>query len=290
MRAMALPETQRFDDVLKIAVLRGGGIGDLVFALPALDALAQAYPEAEIVLLGTPVHRALLSGRPGPVARVETLPRSQGVHSPDGSDDPRAIGDFLGRLAAERFDLACQLHGGGRYSNPFLLGLRARHTVGTQTADAAPLERTLPYVYYQHEVIRWLETVALAGARSAGEEPHLAVTPAERLRGIELAGGSGDGLAVVHPGAGDPRRRWPAERFAEIAVRLAADGMRVWDGGEALCVDSVGDNFHFVDREVFVRNEKLAMRWRHSDKGVGEGREPAVQTADAIRPTRRVQR
>ena len=46
-------------------------------------------------------------------------------------------------MRARRFDLAVQVHGGGRYSNPFLLRLGARHTVGTRTPDAAELERTL---------------------------------------------------------------------------------------------------------------------------------------------------
>jgi ADP-heptose:LPS heptosyltransferase len=35
--------------IRKIAVLRANGIGDLMFALPALDALRSAYPRA-----GTP--------------------------------------------------------------------------------------------------------------------------------------------------------------------------------------------------------------------------------------------
>ena len=242
MKVAERRETNRLDDVLKIAVLRGGGLGDLIFALPAVDALAEAYPEAEIVLLGTPLHKALLEGRPGPVARVEVLPPSRGVHGSDADGDPRVIGRFLQRMEAENFDLACQLHGGGRYSNPFVLGLRARHTVGTRTPDAAPLERNLPYLYYQHEIIRWLETVALVGATSVGEEPSIAVSAAERMRALDLVGDLRDGLAVLHPGASDPRRRWPAERFAEVATRLAADGMSVvlvGDGADASVADAV---------------------------------------------------
>jgi len=238
-------DTERFDDVLRIAVLRGGGLGDLLFALPAIDALALAYPEAEIVLLGTPLAAALLDGRPGAVARVETLPRARGVHSPDDSDDPAGTGRFLQRMTGQSFDLGCQMHGGGRFSNPFLLGLRARHTVGTQTPDAAPLERTLPYLYYQHEMVRWREVAALAGAASGPEEPHLAVAPGERMRGLELVGDCRDGLAVIHPGATDPRRRWPADRFAEVAVRLAVDGLRVvvvGEGADAAIADRIASD------------------------------------------------
>lgn len=242
MEAILRSDDGPFDDVLKIAVLRGGGLGDLLFALPAIEALSWAYPEAEIVLLGTPLAAALLDGRPGPVARVETLPPARGVHGPDEADDAPAVGRFLQRMSSERFDLACQMHGGGRYSNPFLLGVQARHTVGTRTPDAAPLERNLPYVYYQHEMVRWRETAALAGAIAGPEEPHVTVSPRERLAGLEVIGDCRDGLAVLHPGATDPRRRWPADRFVELAVRLAADGMRVivvGDGADAAIANGV---------------------------------------------------
>ncbi len=242
MREGAPPNAGRFDEVLKIAVLRGGGLGDLLFTMPALDALADAYPEAEIVLLGTPLHAELLRDRPGPVSRVELLPRARGVYGGEHEDDPRGTGAFMRRMRAEAFDLACQMHGGGRYSNPFLLALGARHTVGTATADAAPLERTLPYVYYQHEVVRWVETAALAGAPSVGPEPTVAVTPGERRRGRALTGAGPEPLVVIHPGATDPRRRWPAERFTDLALRCAADGMRVvlvGEGDDAALADAI---------------------------------------------------
>ncbi|WP_370582172.1 glycosyltransferase family 9 protein [Plantibacter sp. VKM Ac-2880] len=235
MRRTGLQEDARFTGVLKIAVLRGGGLGDLLFAMPALDALAEAYPEAEIVLLGTPLHRRLLDQRPGPVSRVEVLPTTAGVHSADGSTDEEGTRSFLERMRSEGFDLACQLHGGGRNSNPFLLGLGAKHTVGTATPDAEPLERMLPYVYYQHEVVRWLETVALAGALPVAGEPRVVVSRAERARGRSLLGRRGSGVVVIHPGATDPRRRWPTERFAELARRAAARGNTV------VCVGDAGD-------------------------------------------------
>lgn len=65
---------RRLEDVRRIAVLRANAIGDLVFALPALDALRAAYHQAEIVLLGLPWHADFLAGRPGPIDRVEVVP------------------------------------------------------------------------------------------------------------------------------------------------------------------------------------------------------------------------
>ncbi|HET6824517.1 MAG TPA: glycosyltransferase family 9 protein [Amnibacterium sp.] len=220
----------RFDDVERIAVLRGGGLGDLVGALPALAALRAAYPDAAITLLGMPGHAALLEGRPGsPVDEVLVLPPHPGVR--DGASDPAAVETFCAALRERRFDLAVQAHGGGRNSNPFVLRLGARHTVGTRTADAVPLERTIPYRYYQHEVHRWLEVAGLAGALPTDLEPSLTATEAERAAGRALLG---DGPAVVlHPSATDPRRRWPAQRFGVVAAGLAEHGVAVLVVGDA---------------------------------------------------------
>src|SRR3954451_16904536 len=151
-------EHGRFDGVARIAVLRGGGLGDLIFVLPALESLKAAYPEAELTLLGTAAHAALLADFDSPVDAVEVLPRIPGIN-PSGAGDGTAAERhaFADRLRSPRYDLAVQLNGGGRNSNPFLLELDARHTVGMRTPDAMPLERCIDYIYYQHEVLRALE-------------------------------------------------------------------------------------------------------------------------------------
>ncbi len=203
----------RFDDVHEIAVLRGGGLGDLLFAVPALDALAAAYPDARITLLGTPVAPAVLAGRTASVHAFEELPVAPGVR--DSGDSAPSRADFDARTHG-RFDLAVQLHGGGRNSNPFLLGLGARHTVGTATEDAEVLERWVRYVYYQHEVLRGLEVVSLAGAAPVTLDPRVLVTEPERAAVRERMGVV-HRLVALHPGATDPRRRWSPERFAAVA-------------------------------------------------------------------------
>jgi ADP-heptose:LPS heptosyltransferase len=220
------PVLEKFNDVSRIAVLRGGGLGDLIFAVPAMAALKAAYPGATLTLLGTPVHQALLGAIQSPVDEVQVLPFSEGVRP--GEEDPQELDRFLARMRERRFDLAVQLHGGGRYSNPFLLRLGARHTVGTRTADAASLERTVPYLYYQHEPLRALEVAGFAGAFPVDLEARL--LPADQSDpGLPpgLDQGNSQPLVVLHPGATDPRRRWPVERFAELAAACTADGCRV---------------------------------------------------------------
>ncbi|QTG81176.1 glycosyltransferase family 9 protein [Arthrobacter crystallopoietes] len=233
------PLLGRFDGVKKIAVLRGGGLGDLMFAVPAMQSLAAAYPEATITLLGAPLHAALLGGRPGPVDRVEALPFAEGVRP--GPEDPAAVEEFLARMREERFDLAVQLHGGGRFSNPFLLQLEARHTVGTRTEDAAALERTIPYLYYQHEVLRALEVVGLAGAAPVALQPQLTVLPEEETAAAGLLDAGRPSLVTIHPGASDQRRQWPPSYFAQVAAWAAQDGCQVLLVGGSEDVD-LADN------------------------------------------------
>ena len=218
----------------RIAVLRANAIGDLVVVLPALDALRAAYPEAEIVLLGKSWHAGFLAERPGPVDRVVVVPPSRGVREDGGHEDALELERFFRAMRRERFDLALQLHGGGRYSNPFVRRLGAVLAAGLKAADAAPLDRWIPYVYYQPEILRFLEVVALVGAEPVGVQPRLAVTERDLAESLAAVPDTAGRLVALHPGAHDPRRRWPAERFAAVGDALARAGARVLvTGGES---------------------------------------------------------
>jgi ADP-heptose:LPS heptosyltransferase len=71
----------------------------------------------------------------------------------------------------------------------------------------------------EHERARWCRLVASAFGGEPDSGDLLLAPPSEPAA---LAGAT-----VVHPGAAFPARRWPAERFAEVARRLAAAGHRV---------------------------------------------------------------
>jgi ADP-heptose:LPS heptosyltransferase len=237
--------------VRKIAVLRPNAVGDFVFALPALHALKHSYPDAEIVLLGKSWHAAFLQGRPGPVDRVAVMPPVPGVGAPpDAACDTRAIERFIEAMREERFDIALQMFGAGHYSNPFLLRLGARLNVGARADGAPALERWMPYCEPNNRRLALLEIAAQAGAQpGAGllaPLPELVVTDADRIEAAAalppMPSTAGERLAVLQPGATDPRRCWPAERFAALGDRLAQAGMRVainGTGSEAGLVNTV---------------------------------------------------
>lgn len=219
-------------DIYKIAVIRANGLGDYIFAVPALTALRESYPEAEIVYIGKPLHRAFLADRPGPVDRVEVAPISRGVREEPGQEeDPEEVAAFLERMRAEKFDLALQLHGGGRNSNPFTLKMKARYTAGTRTPDAVELDFWIPYVYYQREILRWLEVVALVGARTDKIEPKVAVMAADIEEATMALQHPNKPFAVLHPGSTDRRRQWPPQRFANVGDALVQRGLDVYITG-----------------------------------------------------------
>lgn len=219
---------ERIEGVQKLAVLRANGLGDFLFSLPALEALHATYPQAELVLLALPWHAAFLSRRPSPVDRIVEVPPYGGVSAePHEAIDQIRVRRFFQAMRQERFDLACQFHGGGHFSNPFVRQLGARITIGLKAADAEPLDRWIPYNYFQSEYARYLEAAALAGARLSAAEPYLYVTEQDRQEAGRVLPEESAPLAILHPGARDPGRRWPAEKFALLADALVKSGLHV---------------------------------------------------------------
>ncbi|MFB3906134.1 MAG: glycosyltransferase family 9 protein [Acidobacteriota bacterium] len=215
-------------DVKKIAVVRANGMGDMIFAMPALVALRAAYPDAEIVLLAKQWHADFFCSRPGPIDRVIAIPPYPGVGAYENVPDDRPdLDDFFQAMSREQFDLAIQMHGGGRYSNPFVRRLGARLTAGLRTPDAIPLDRWIPYIYFQPEIVRYLETVSLVGAQPVGLEPKIAVTCNDLEASYRSVPPDERPLVVLHPGATDGRRRWSTANFAAVARLLREQGLRV---------------------------------------------------------------
>jgi ADP-heptose:LPS heptosyltransferase len=218
----------------RIVVLRGGGLGDALFTVPALEALRAAAPAAELGVLGSGWLSPLLEGRPavegGPalVDGLWPLPDETARGLLTGDPDPSGATDALvGRVRGWSPQVAVQLHGGGRHSNGLLGRFGAALTAGTRTPDAPPVDRPLRYVYAQSEVFRWLEVVGGLGAAPVSIEPRLWLRDEERARGMAARLHGDRPLVVMHAGATDPRRRWPPAAFAAVARRLAADGAEV---------------------------------------------------------------
>lgn len=217
------------NDVKKIAILRANALGDFIVTLPAIYALKAAYPDAELVLLGKPWHQDFLVKGRTPVDRVIVIPVTKGLREEqDKTEDPEEVNSFLSRLKKEQFDIAIHFHGKGLAANPFINRLGARVTAGTSSEDAEPVDRSLPYIYYQSEVIRFLEVVSLVGAYGSSFEPRIRVLPSDYNEASSFTRREIDSpLVVLHPCGTDTRRMWTIGSFAQVADQLAEHGCRV---------------------------------------------------------------
>jgi ADP-heptose:LPS heptosyltransferase len=222
----------------KIAVLHAKALGDFIVTLPALGAIKETYPNAELVLLAKPWVKEFLARRPSVIDRVISVPVLAGVNDPvetkgrvhntDSGIDATEVELFYQAMQAEKLDIVIHLQGDGKAVNPFINKLGAGLTVGMRNPAAEPIDRFIPYVHYQSEVLRNLEIAALIGARTTRFEPHVEVTETDEEETApvrEIV--NGKPYVVIHAGADDIRRRWPAGKFVDVADSLIERGYEI---------------------------------------------------------------
>lgn len=231
--------------VRRILVARRSRLGDLIVFLPTLAALRARYPHAYIVLgvqQGMSAGALLAGSRDIDELRVL-----------DFLERPSALGRLAGALSlfAEGFDLILT---GARYfllHEVFFSGAPHRLSLDSGAALQVVKTRIFPVDPSRHEAENNLRLVEELGAQIAEperapvvrvEDPAAAEEMESMLRRLGVPEEAS--LIAVHPGAQKPSRRWPAERFAELAARLLDERPGLWIiftgvPGEARLVDSV---------------------------------------------------
>jgi heptosyltransferase III len=213
--------------ILFIAVSR---IGDSLFATPAMRAVACAWPEARITVLGHPKRAEVFENLPW-IRTVGTISKGRAA--------------LLGRLGAKRFDLAFVFG----FDEPLVAyALRAaRKVVAFEQADKslnARLFAAVPKPPFQseHAVRQLLRLPAAVGVAPAGLRIAYGVTADEiaeaRLR-LSDEGLADARLLVGLQVASFPTkayRDWPIENFAELCHRVSRRwpqaGFLIYGGAE----------------------------------------------------------
>lgn len=202
--------------VRRVLLIRPRFLGDICLTLPALEAVRAACPGARIGYLVERESAPLLEGDPR-VDELFVVPRHVSAAGTLG------LAGALRRFAP---DLALDFFCNPRTAQwTFLSGARTR--VGypdkgwrsaLYTHHARP--RTLSAVGFH------LESVRVLGWPAPERVPRLHVGERARAEtGAELASlgvPAGARLVGMHPGARWPTRRWPLERFVELARRVTA--------------------------------------------------------------------
>lgn len=214
---------------MRILLVRLRLIGDVVFTTPAVRAVRQRFPDAQITYLVEPAAAPVVAHNPH-IDDVIVAPRRRGLMQ-------LAADLALGRrLRARRYDLAIDFHGGPRSSLLTWLS-RAKVRIGYEIAGRGwmytrrvPRPRALRArhsVENQWDLLAALDIPPPDRSRFPVEmmaAPQAAATVADRLARAGV--GAGDRLVVVHVSAGNPFRRWPIAAFAALVTLLVSKDAR----------------------------------------------------------------
>jgi heptosyltransferase-1 len=217
-------------------------MGDILHALPAITALRIAHPEWRIEWVVEPTWRALLAatqsagrdtGSDCPmqplVDRIHIAASKQWRKAPLSGKTLREINALRRALKIERFDAVLDLQGAVR-SAVIARMASSRRFIG----ESNPRERVARWLFTDrvetesaHVIEQDLELAsAVAGDKLAPVQPWLPLDPdSERWASEQF--NTGEPTVLVNPGAGWGAKRWPAERYADVARTLLNRGLRV---------------------------------------------------------------
>ena len=194
-------------------------LGNLLLITPAIASVRLALPQARIDVLCDAAYGCILSSDPF-VDRVVGIDRRT-------MRDPLAMAALVHRLRRRRYDLVVEGARGGSFLGAVLTGLTAGHvrvaSVGGRYGRFFNV--LVPRGRRPHKVDLLLDLLAGIGIPSRSSELRMVLTDAERATaaGRWRSWGVPPRRAVVGINLGGRgSKRWPVERFAELARRIAS--------------------------------------------------------------------
>jgi heptosyltransferase-1 len=227
---------------MNILIVRLGALGDVVHAIPAAAALRAALPDARIDWLVESKHRAMVE-LVTVIDRVLTL-------------EGRTIGgwiDAVRRLHQAPYDVALDFQGLMK-SAVFARASGARRVIGfslwhlrEKAARSLYSETDQAREATEHEehvIQKNLHLLGVLGIETSRIEFPIGRIDSHALRDVQQAMDARP-FAMINPGGAWPNKRWPPDRFGEVAAFLReVRGMRsivLWGPGEQPLAQSVVD-------------------------------------------------
>ena len=219
-----------------ILVIDFGQLGDAVMSLPALSAIRERFPHARItVAAGNPSSEIVeMSGYADAVIGVDRVALRDGFKPLSILRIFQVVKDIRRR----EFDFVIDLHSlsetnlMGFFSGaPKRLFARRRGRSLDFLANFRPPPPVEKTNRTRHQVDRYLDVLRPLGIENAPRVARLASRP-ETDREVssllhKAKADIGTPLVGLFPGAGHESRRWPLERFAQLAETLdRSDGVR----------------------------------------------------------------
>jgi len=224
-------------DPRNILVIDFGQLGDVVLSLPALQAIRKRFPEARItVAVGKPGAEIIdLSGFADVTFVVDRVALRDGFKPLS----VMRVFKLVSEVRQKKFDFVIDLHS---LSETNLLGFlsgapkRLYSRRPTRSLDFLSNFKPRPPVEVDHRqrhlIDRYLDVLIPLGVKDANRYPRLKTKTSDDaiIEQIlkQAKADLGAPLVGLFPGAGHPTRRWPLERFAELADYLVRnDGVKV---------------------------------------------------------------
>ena len=203
-------------EIRSILVVRYSALGDVVLATSILAPLRARFPNARIEWITDRLYLPLLEGLPE-VAAVHALERS----------GPQSATSLALRFRGQ-FDLAIDLQ--NKVRSALICAAAGRRHLAFHRRSAGQAIRSLfgsdPPLDRAHATALYAEVLAPLGIGGAGPlRLHLS-QQAHTLGADALTGVRAPAVAIA-PGARWATKRWPAERFAELADRVSAQGVQI---------------------------------------------------------------
>ena len=214
---------------MRILVVKLGSIGDIVHTLPAVAALRQAMPQAEISWVVERRSAEILRDNPilDRLIEVDTKALRRGLMSGETLRAPR---QQLRRLRASAFDLAIDFQGLLKSASIARLS-GARRVFGfsrdslREPASRVLLSKSIPIPAKTHVIRKNLALLSGALDIPVPEDASnfsypIATSSEHRAEALSAIEGLESGYVVLNPGGGWPTKLWSAERFGELADHL----------------------------------------------------------------------
>ncbi len=231
---------------MNVLIVRLGALGDIVHAVPAAAALRAAYPDARIDWLVDAKHRAL-------VDLVTCVDRSIVLERPTLA----GWADVVRTMRQVRYDCAVDFQGllksavlARASGAPRVVGfsiwhLREKGAWPFYTATGGePSVEGDPPSQDEHVIRKNLRLLRTLGIEDEQMTFPLAHVESAAVEGIRATLG-GRPFALINPGAAWPNKRWPPERFGQVAAFLREvrhlPSFVLWGPGEEALAQAVVD-------------------------------------------------
>ena len=217
----------------RILLVKLSSFGDVLHALPFLEALRAAYPDARITWLVEAAYAPLLTGHPA-LDEVWVAPRLRPGEFLSGPN-PARLRTLLKQLRAQPIDLVVDVQGLLKSAIWVALAKSPRKVGYDRTRELSYLaltERVPPFDPEAHAVRRYLNLAHYLGAPPAPPRFRLNLDAAVDISAL-LPAADDRPLVVLHPGARWATKLWPAESWARLAAHLHGRGLQVAITGSA---------------------------------------------------------